>query len=169
MRTKLLLQRAGIAFMLAILIPGCLEKDRSSEGVKKEPPAEVREAVNKQFPKAKYYGTGEAKNAGVLNHYIAMITYESHAYYVRVAPGKGLVSWEKQLKPEEVPQLVHDSAIARVPAGTIEKAKEIVRMEDGRPVSKGYHLTLRLAEKQLDLRPDGSKDDSLDSLQTIDW
>jgi hypothetical protein len=152
------------------ILPGCLENDRSAEGTSLNPPAEVREAVNKQFPHARYLSTGEMRTRdGVVNLYLAVITHESHTYSVRVAPGKGLVSWEKQLTPEEVSQRVHDSALARVPAGTIARAKELVRIDQGRPVVAGYHLTLRLAEKQLDLRPDGSMDEALDSLQTIGW
>ena len=114
-------------------------------------------------------GTTRVTKNGAIQQYVAFVTYDSRKYVINVEPGKGIVSWEKQLKTEEVPRLVHDSAIARVPAGTIEWVKEHVDIVQGRPVSKGYHLTLRLAEKQLNLKPDGSVDDSLHSLQTIGW
>jgi hypothetical protein len=164
-----LLFSAGMIVLLAFLISGCGEKAKFPESRRFAPPQEVLDAVNKQFPDAEILNTFMASKKGKVYRYSISIRHAQQMYTVHVVPGKGIVSWVIHWMPEEMPQAVRDSALARVPAGTITWVLELVRLENGRPVSMGYHVSLSRAEEEFAFRSDGTEDHVLDSLYTIGW
>lgn len=138
----------ALAF-LVFAAPSAAEQDERKIRMGDLPPA-VRDAFEKQFPKARVSGVSEEKASDGIVYEIEC-RWQGRKHDVTFKPDGSLVSVEETIPVEQVPAPVMAALKTQFPSARIKKAEKVT--ESG---AVAYEFELRKAvKKEVKFAPDG--------------